>query len=187
MIIDLILDRKEDKAYNVKTFYNDVVAYGEIGHGITYAMDYGAEKDVKNALKQYLIDNDYNLEIGLYIDSVEWLKNSDFEKSDYFTFRNYTIEYWKGAVVGGENWVRVIKDNDEIFNDGTDLSALKILKEIMIHEGLANFYYACNSDYEDIYYNSYGYSDDYMKEFIHDDFMQVTKRSFDTLERVGTI
>lgn len=77
MIIDLILDRKEGVEYSAKGFYNDVMMYGDIGHGITYAMDYGAEKDVKNALKQYLIDNDYNLEIGLYIDSVEWLSNGD--------------------------------------------------------------------------------------------------------------
>ena len=77
MIIDLILDRKDGIEYNAHNFYNDCVAYGEVGHGITYAMDYGSEEDVKAALKQYLVDNDYNLEIGKYIDSVEWLTNGD--------------------------------------------------------------------------------------------------------------
>jgi len=31
MIIDLILDRKDNKEYNPRKFYNDIMNYGEIG------------------------------------------------------------------------------------------------------------------------------------------------------------
>ena len=79
MIIDLILDRKDyikiDKVdtYDPKTFYHDVMRYGETGFGITRAMDTGTEIEVKKSLYQYLVDQDYNLDIKKFIDSVEWL------------------------------------------------------------------------------------------------------------------
>ena len=79
MIIDLILDRKDyikiDKVdtYDPKAFYHDVVQYGEVGFGITRAMDTGTEIEVKRSLYQYLVDQDYNPDIKKFIDSVEWL------------------------------------------------------------------------------------------------------------------
>lgn len=79
MIIDLILDRKDyikiDKVdtYDPKTFYHDVMQYGETGFGITRAMDTGSEKDIKRELYQYIVDQDYNPDIKKFIDSVEWL------------------------------------------------------------------------------------------------------------------
>lgn len=81
MIIDLILDRKDyieiDKVdtYDAKQFYNNVMAYGEVGYGITRALDCGSEQDVKRELYRYLVNNDYNLEIKKFIDSVQWLPN----------------------------------------------------------------------------------------------------------------
>lgn len=79
MIIDLILDRKECieikkvDAYDPKTFYNDVMDYGEIGFGILRALDSGNDEDVKQELYKYLVKQDYNLEIKKFIDSVKWL------------------------------------------------------------------------------------------------------------------
>lgn len=79
MIIDLILDRKDyieiDKVdtYNAREFYYNVMGYGEVGHGITRALDYGTNEDVKKALYQYLVEQGYNLEIKKFIDSVDWL------------------------------------------------------------------------------------------------------------------
>lgn len=84
MIIDLILDRKDDNVifddskgayipYNAHTFYLSVLDYGEVGEEITKALDYGEEKDVKQALCNYIIEQDYNPEICDYINSVEWL------------------------------------------------------------------------------------------------------------------
>lgn len=86
MIIDLILDRKENAnkvvrdgklyitpEYNAKRFYNDVAGYEEIGYGIGDALDGGEEKDVKRELCNYIKENGYNEAICDYINSVNWL------------------------------------------------------------------------------------------------------------------
>lgn len=84
MIIDLILDRKDDNTvwsdrlgqsvpYDAQLFYLNVMDYGEVGYGITRAMDEGTEEDVKQALCQYIKDQNYNTDICEYVNSVEWL------------------------------------------------------------------------------------------------------------------
>lgn len=79
MIIDLILDRKDDEQilkddkYDAQEFYYNVLQYGEIGHNITYAMDYGANKDVRQALCTYITTNGYNPQICDYINRKEWI------------------------------------------------------------------------------------------------------------------
>jgi hypothetical protein len=77
MIIDLILDRKDGFGYSPHEFYNEVMEYGkifgEIAFKIARAMDMGEEKDVKNELCNYVIEQDYNPEICDYINSVNWL------------------------------------------------------------------------------------------------------------------
>ncbi len=79
MIIDRILDRKDDieagiMDYRPKQFYLDCLKYGRVGDGITMAMDYGEEDDVKRALCEYVIDNEYNPEICDFVKSVNWLE-----------------------------------------------------------------------------------------------------------------
>lgn len=93
MIIDLILDRRDDDkllrqgykcrrgyngeivpiAYSPADFYRNVVAYGDVGNGISAAMDYGTEEEVKAAICEYITLNDYNTEICDYVRSVDWL------------------------------------------------------------------------------------------------------------------
>lgn len=79
MIIDLILDRKDFETDGNKTFYSpdkfyrDCFRYGQIGHDITRAMDFGTELDVKHALCDYIHNNEYNPDICGYIYSVNWL------------------------------------------------------------------------------------------------------------------
>ena len=73
MIVDRILDRKESGEYNAHDFYFEVFAYGEIGHRITEAMDYGENEDVQRELCRYIDENEYNPEIKKYINSVAWL------------------------------------------------------------------------------------------------------------------
>ena len=76
MIIDLILDRKDGEPYDPRRFYHDVRDYEDVfqfKNYITMAMDYGTEKEVKTALKRYLYAQEYPLQIGEYIDSVNWL------------------------------------------------------------------------------------------------------------------
>lgn len=79
MIIDLILDRKDDETYlkkdlyDTREFYNDVLAYGETGYEITRALDFGTESDVKKALCNYIYNNNYNVNICDYINSKQWL------------------------------------------------------------------------------------------------------------------
>lgn len=74
MIIDLILDRKDGRDYNVKKFYNDVTKYGSIGIDIASALDGGTNEDVQKALCTYIKNNDYNADICTYIESVDWLQ-----------------------------------------------------------------------------------------------------------------
>ena len=77
MIIDLILDRKDGVSYRPEKFYRDVLCYGytapDAVNDITRAMDYGTEKDVKNALCRYVIFGRYNGDICEYIKAVNWL------------------------------------------------------------------------------------------------------------------
>lgn len=82
MIIDLILDRKDNEQFNCfgydpKAFYNDCMEYDSIfgvGSKITMAMDYGDEKDVQKALCDYIDDNGYNPDIKNFINTHQWLK-----------------------------------------------------------------------------------------------------------------
>lgn len=109
MIIDLILDRKDNESektiyvypdkitsfdvpvvdvhpdvpenlrngyvyhYTPEAFYREVFQYGEIGHEITAALDYGTEADVKEALCRYIDRGEYASNIKDYINSVNWL------------------------------------------------------------------------------------------------------------------
>ena len=84
MIIDVILDRKDDNTvwsdgkgcsvpYSAHAFYLAVMDYGETSWDITRALDEGTEADVKQALCDYIIKGGYNPEICDYINSVEWL------------------------------------------------------------------------------------------------------------------
>ena len=73
MIIDLILDRKDGSPYRAHDFYFDCLAYGSVGNSITAAMDYGTEWDVRRALDDYIMRNEYNPAIIDYIHSVRWL------------------------------------------------------------------------------------------------------------------
>jgi len=74
MIIDLILDRSDGEKYSARRFYGDCMEYGQVGRWITRAMDYGTEAAVKQALIKYLEDQGYSLDIAVYINSVDWLK-----------------------------------------------------------------------------------------------------------------
>lgn len=98
MIIDLILDRKDDEvcieagfthykmpngeliplAYDAHKFYREVMEYSSIFHGIgdgiTAAMDYGEEEDVRREICKYIIDNDYNPEICAWVNARNWLE-----------------------------------------------------------------------------------------------------------------
>ena len=59
--------------YEPKNFYQHVMEYGDVGWGITAAMDGGTEQDVKRELCKYIKDNKYNMELCEYINSVNWL------------------------------------------------------------------------------------------------------------------
>ena len=83
MIIDLILDRKDNEEafgedlYSSLDFYYEIRDYEEIlglNGDISKAMDYGTENDVKKALCDYIDKNDYNPEIKEYINSKSWIE-----------------------------------------------------------------------------------------------------------------
>lgn len=77
MIIDNILDIKDGKKYNAKEFYYEVMqhyqVFPEIAEPIADALDGGENKDVRQALNNYIINNGYNTDICAFINSYEWL------------------------------------------------------------------------------------------------------------------
>ena len=79
MIIDLILDRRDNEKYynndfyKADDFYREVMCYGEIGYKITESMDYGTNEDVQNALCYYINNNEYNPNICDYIKTKQWI------------------------------------------------------------------------------------------------------------------
>lgn len=78
MIIDLILDRKDDESsYNPHDFYVGVMRYinatPKSATAITLAMDGGTNADVQNALCEYIDWNGYNPHLKSYIRSKEWI------------------------------------------------------------------------------------------------------------------
>ena len=77
MVIDYILDRKDGYGYDVKEFYDVCMAYEEFD--IARALDGGTEKDVKKALCDYVIYNDYPKSICKYINSENWLDDDYYE------------------------------------------------------------------------------------------------------------
>lgn len=101
MIIDLILDRKDNlqegiKNYNARDFYFDCMRYNGIFNGIaggiTRAMDGGTETDIKRELCNYILKNGYNPSICDFIKSVSWL-DSDAESfsRDFMIFDADTL------------------------------------------------------------------------------------------------
>ena len=83
MIIDLILDRRDDiengyiDTYNAHDFYMECMGYNSIFYGIadeiTKAMDGGTEEDIKRELCMYILKGGYNTEICEFINGVNWL------------------------------------------------------------------------------------------------------------------
>lgn len=77
MIIDLILDREAGDAYDPKSFYDEVMDYGEIwpdiAHPIARAMDTGDNEAVQDALCTYIHEEGYNPEICDYIRKEDWV------------------------------------------------------------------------------------------------------------------
>lgn len=92
MVIDVILDRKGGVPYSPDKFYRYAMGesevFGGLFDGLTRAMDFGTEEDVRRELKKYIIEQGYNPEICNYIDSVSWFEPDDkilrFEKKNGF-------------------------------------------------------------------------------------------------------
>lgn len=93
MIIDVILDREDD----IKNQHIDLFSQRKLHDIYTYAMqfdfqylskalDYGDEKDIKEALCKYIDENEYNPSIKGFINSVNWL---DGIPEDWLFVRNW--------------------------------------------------------------------------------------------------
>lgn len=109
MLIDLILDRAADTAYNPHDFYIRAMEYKQ--DEVTRAMDGGTERDVKAALCDYIKRNEYNRDICAYIESVNWL--DEWESSPQFADCLYMIEMTETAKELGEI-IEMIADYDTI-------------------------------------------------------------------------
>ena len=82
MIVDLILDRKDNESafgkdlYSTSEFAKDVAEYESefnIGNSISRAIRKGDEIETKQALCRYIDDMDYNPQIKDYINSKRWI------------------------------------------------------------------------------------------------------------------
>jgi hypothetical protein len=135
MIIDLILDRKDGEEYNARDFYYACLRYGEVGDDITRALDSGTEKDVKKALCDYVIDNDYNKNICKYINSVNWLEG--FEESKKSARKSLTERLRYDPIT-----LELIQDDIELYfeNKGYDV---KIIDSGMAKALNVSYIYIC--------------------------------------------
>lgn len=86
MLIDAILDRRDGVPYNAKKLYNYLFGSFKCYEPVTYAMDYGTEEEVQEALCRYILEQDYNPDICSYIRSVKWLENDPEDRT--FTFKS---------------------------------------------------------------------------------------------------
>lgn len=75
MIIDRIMDRYDGDRYVAREFYYECMQYTPGGDDISRAMDYGEEKDVQDALCEYVRLNKYTPALCEYIRSVRWLED----------------------------------------------------------------------------------------------------------------
>lgn len=75
MIIDLILDRKEGKEYNVNDFADMVSKYSNdlADYRIINALGMETEERVKEELCNYVVGYGYSDKIKDFINSVKWL------------------------------------------------------------------------------------------------------------------
>lgn len=82
MIVDLILDRKDNETafgrdlYSTSDFVSGVSAYEnalDMGDAISRAIRKGDEIATKQALCRYIDDMDYNPQIKNYINSKKWV------------------------------------------------------------------------------------------------------------------
>lgn len=80
MMIDIIVDRVDAEArgdwdYSARQFYYAALDYKQ--DDISRAMDCGTAEDVKEALCEYIEEEEYNLELCKYINDRVWLEDMD--------------------------------------------------------------------------------------------------------------
>ena len=124
MVIDYILDRKDGYGYDVKEFYDACMAYEEFD--IARALDGGTEKDVKKALCDYVIYNDYPKSICKYINSENWLDDDYYESKK--SARKSMKEGKDSAFYDGiAKEFHFSKDEKNRYKDKTYISAIAVL------------------------------------------------------------
>lgn len=72
MIIDLILDKRDGEKVELSDIYNQAMIW-EMDY-ISRALDSGDENDIKNALCDYIDNNNYNPQIKDFIIKTTWLE-----------------------------------------------------------------------------------------------------------------
>lgn len=76
MLIDKILDRRDGEEYSPRDLYNYLQEEGEVfAFYWDYAriMDEGTEKEMQDALCEYVTASGYRLDVCDYVRSVDWL------------------------------------------------------------------------------------------------------------------
>lgn len=128
MIIDAILDRKDNEQYgdfnyDPREFYHYVNQWAADGMKdairIAHAMDELEETDVRDALCLYIIHNEYNLQIIDYVMSREWLTKTTRKPKKFLI---------KSRVGDDRNYA-----TQEIIAEDMNTAILVATKELMKH------------------------------------------------------
>lgn len=111
MIVDIILDRRDGEPYSQQAFL-DYAIDGEY-ESVAKALMTNDESVIKQTLKDYLDNNQFNPEIGEYIDSVNWVVGDGVKPVEMK--ERWTV-YWNNFQGTGHvvhHWVRAsISDED---------------------------------------------------------------------------
>lgn len=99
MIIDLILDRKDNLVYDAQDFCEFCLDYVDEYNDIVVGLRSGDEAGVKAALREYIKQNEYNPLIIDYIEQVNWVGHTspENEKAAAETFEQANNARWKAA------------------------------------------------------------------------------------------
>ena len=156
MVIDFILDRKAGSPYKAEDFYRYAMAESEcfdgLFDGLTRAMDYGEEEDVRRELNAYIKNQGYDAEsLCEYVDSVKWLED-DPEKPTFTTFELMEelkkMGYFATCLWNDEDLENYLHDYCETAGEEYSEEKLEELKELARNEAEDIEDRMCQAGYE---------------------------------------
>lgn len=163
MIIDLILDRKDGDYYDAISFYNNVIGYeksSNIGNSISKAFKSGKERNVKQALIDYIDENGYNNSIKKYIQSVDWLvSDNELEERAIKTYKTTKRKpmkikrrrFFEKARIDEDDRVKALADFLELSEDEYDVIEPSRYGDNLFEYGKREYYVLTDDEADDVF------------------------------------